>query len=99
MSSEDFISHEALLGSICTFGAHVVFIFEEFFLAFVKFLGNDYPRSRLVLAAEFFAGCVFAVVWVGFVINGKVDPRDRFSQWCYHDWHGFCGGGEGVVNL
>ena len=43
MSSEDFISHEAFLSSFCAFGAHVVFIFEEFFFTFVKFLGDDHP--------------------------------------------------------
>ena len=97
MSPEDFVSHEAFLSSFCTFSAHVVFVFEEFLFAFVKFLGDDHPRSRSVMAAEFLAGRVFAVVWVGIVIDREVDPRDGFGQQCYRDWHSF--GVEGEVDL
>ena len=92
MSPEDFISHEASLSSFCAFGAHVVFIFEEF-------LGDYYPRSRSVTATEFLAGRVFAVVWVGIVIDREVDPRDGFGQWSYHDRHGFGVGAGGEVDL
>ena len=98
MSPEDFVSHEAFLSSFCAFGAHVVFILEEFFFAFVKFLGDDYPRSRLVTAAEFLAGHVFTVVWVGVVIDGEVDPGDGFGQRCYRDRHSFGVGAEGEVD-
>ena len=74
MSSEDFVSHEALLGSICAFSAHLIFIFEEFLFAFIKFLGDDHPRSRSVTATEFLVGCVFAIIWVGVMIDGKSIP-------------------------
>ena len=98
MSSEDFISHEAFLSSFCTFSAHVVFIFEEFLFAFVKFLGDDHPRSRSVTAAGFLAGRVFAVIWVCVVIDGEVNPGDGFGQRCYRDWHSFGMGVEGEVD-
>ena len=97
MSPEDFISHEASLSSFCAFGAHVVFIFEEFFFAFVEFLGDYYPRSRSVTATEFLAGRIFTVVWVCVVIDREVDPRDGFGQQCYRDRHSF--GVEGEVDL
>ena len=99
MSPEDFVSHEALFSSICTFSAHVVFHFEEFFFTFIIFLGNDDPRSRSVSAAEFLAGCILAVIWVSIVIDGEVNPRDGFGQWCYRDWHNFGAGGKGVIDL
>ena len=98
MSSEDFISHEALLGSTCTFCAHIVFCFEELVFEFVEFLGNDYPRSRSVTAADFRAGRVFAVIRVGVMIDGEVNSRDGFGQRCYRDRHNFGMGAEGEVD-
>ena len=98
MSSEDFVSHEAFLSSICTFSAHIIFSFEEFFFAFIKFLGDDYPRSRSVSAANLCAGRVFAVVGVSVVIDGEVDPGDGFGQRCYRDRHSFGMGVEGEVD-
>ena len=68
------------------------------FFAFIKFLGDDHPRSRSVTAAEFLAGRIFAVIWVGIVIDGEVDPGDGFGQWCYHDRHSFGMGMEGEVD-
>ena len=98
MSPEDFISHEAFLSSTCTFCAHIVFCFEEFIFEFIKFLGDDHPRSRSVSAANLGAGRVFTVIGVGIVIDGEVDPGDGFGQRCYRDWHGFGMGVEGEVD-
>ena len=98
MSSEDFVSHEALLGSTCTFRAYVIFGFEEFIFEFVKFLGDDHPRSRSVSAANLRAGRVFAVIGIGVVIDREVDPGDRFGQWCYRDQHCLGMGAEGEVD-
>ena len=50
------------------------------------------------MAADFCAGCIFAVIWVGVVIDRKVDPGDGFGQWCYCDRHGFGEGVEGKVD-
>ena len=50
--------------------------FEELVFEFVEFLGDDHPRSRSVSAANLCAGRIFTVVWVGFVIDGEVDPGD-----------------------
>ena len=97
MSPEDFVSHEALLGSTCTFCAHVVLCFEEFIFEFVKFLGDDHPRSRSVSAANLCAGRIFAVIWIGVVIDGEVDPGDGFGQRCYRDRHSFGMGVEGKI--
>ena len=99
MSPEDFVSHEALLSSFCTFGAHIVFVFEEFLFGFIKFLGDDHPRSRSVTGTEFLAGHVFAVIRVGFMIDGEVDPGDGFGQRCYRDRHSFGVGVEGEIDL
>ena len=74
------------------------FGFEEFFFAFVKFLGDNHPRSRLVMAAKFLAGRIFTVVWVGVVIDREVDPGDGFGQRCYRDWHSFSMGVEDKVD-
>ena len=98
MSSEDFVSHEASFSSICAFSAHVVFCFEEFIFEFIKFLGDDHPGSRSVTAAKFCAGRIFAVIGVGVVIDGEVDPGDGFGQWCYHDRHYFGMGSGGEVD-
>ena len=98
MSSEDFVSHEASLSSICAFSAHIVFGFEEFIFKFIKFLGDNHPRSRSVSATDFHAGRIFTVVWVCVVIDGEVDPGDWFGQRCYCDQHSFGMGAEGEVD-
>ena len=65
----------------------MIFFWNEFFFYFVEFIGDDDPCSGSVTAVHFGTGHVFAVVWVGFVIDGEVDPGDGLRCRDYFDRH------------
>ena len=75
----------------------MIFFRDEFFLDFVEFIGDDDPCSRSIAAVYFSTGHVFAVVGVGVVIDGEVDPGDGLRCRDYFDRHGWVRlGGRGV---
>ena len=96
-STEDLHSVEAFLASIVTRVAHVIFLQNKLFFRLVELVGDDDPCSGSVSAVHFGTGHVFAVIRVGIVIDGEVDPggglrcRDYFDQ---HVWVML--GGQGV---
>ena len=99
-SAEDLHSVEALLCFVATRVAHVIFLRNEFFFRLVELVGDDDPGSGSVSAVHFGTGHVFAVVWVGVVIDREVDPGDRLRCRDYFDRHVWVMlGGREVVNL
>ena len=77
----------------------MIFLQNKFFFRLVEFVGDDDPCSRSVSAVHFGTGHVFAVVGVGFVIDGEVDPGDRLRCRDYFNRHGWVklGGRGGLV--
>ena len=65
----------------------MIFFRDEFFFYFVKFIGDDDPCSGLVSAIHFGTGHIFAVVRIGIVIDGEVDPGDGLRCRDYFDRH------------
>ena len=67
----------------------MIFLQNEFFFHLIEFVGDDDPCSGWVAAVHFGTGHIFAVVGVGVVIDGEVDPGDGLRCRDYldrHDW-------------
>ena len=66
----------------------MIFFWNEFFFYLVEFVGDDDPGSGSVSAVHFGTGHVFAVVGIGVVIDGEVDPGDWLRCRDNIDQHG-----------